>query len=53
MDVERNFTIAVTDCLENPAPVFQPMRCKTKPKLGRYVRIFPYNQFLDTPFICT
>ena len=41
MAVERNFTIAVSDCLENPAPIFQPMSYTTKAKLGRYVRIFP------------
>ena len=44
--VERNYAIAIatpSDCLKNLAPVFQPMRSKTKTKANRtlYTRFFP------------
>ena len=44
MNVESNYSIAIamlSDWLKSLAPVFQPMRSKTKTNRSLYARFFP------------
>ena len=56
MTVENNYVIAIatlSDLLERLAPVFQPMKIKTKTNRTMYARFFPrYEQVTGNCYNC-